>query len=66
MIWMCRWIRSNYFKVKRKAVFGEVSYDINERLAVTVGRRYFDYDGREDETAGCASRGRRCRQARLQ
>ncbi len=41
---------SNDFKVKQKAVFGEVSYDINERLAVTVGGRYFDYDRREDET----------------
>lgn len=33
--------------IKQKAVFAEVSYDINDQLKATVGARYFEYEQRE-------------------
>ncbi len=31
------------YKIKQKAVFGEASYDISEKLNVTAGGRYYDF-----------------------
>jgi iron complex outermembrane recepter protein len=31
-------------RLKQKAVFGEISYDATDKLNLTVGLRYFDYD----------------------
>jgi len=36
--------RQSFDNLKQKAVFGEVSYDVSEKLILTAGARYFDYD----------------------
>ncbi|MBL4639732.1 MAG: TonB-dependent receptor, partial [Kordiimonadaceae bacterium] len=36
--------RQAFEKLTQKAVFGEVSYDVTEKLTLTTGARYFDYD----------------------
>ncbi len=40
------------FNVEQKAVFGELSYDLTEQVAITVGGRYFEYDRGETIIAG--------------
>ena len=39
-------------EIEQKALFGELSYDITERLVLTLGARWFDYDRRrfQDQT----------------
>ncbi len=40
------------YNVEQTAVFGEVSYDINEEVQLTVGGRFYDYTDKRTITSG--------------
>lgn len=40
------------YTLTQTAIFGEASYDFNERLQVTVGGRYYDYEEERTITSG--------------
>jgi iron complex outermembrane recepter protein len=40
------------YDIKQKAVFGEVSYTVAEKLTATVGGRYYDFDEARSFTTG--------------